>query len=59
MHCIVVQVTAVGAILGLFVLYIANKVFDWGLFGRPVYLIDIFCFRPPERYVALAAVRLL
>ncbi len=44
-----VQVAAVGALLGLFVLYVANKAFDWGLFGRPVYLVDIFCFRPPER----------
>eukprot|EP00884_Botryococcus_braunii_P006528 jgi/Botrbrau1/15877/Bobra.40_1s0061.1 len=43
------QVAAVGAVLGLFVLYVANKVFDWGLLGRPVYLVDIFCFRPPER----------
>lgn len=43
------QAVAAGALLGLVALYIANKVFDWGLLGRPVYLVDIFCFRPPER----------
>jgi hypothetical protein len=43
------QVAMIGALAGVAALFIANKMFDWGFLGRPVYLVDFFCFRPPER----------
>ena len=45
------------ALAGVAAMFVLNKLFDWGFLGRPVYLVDFFCFRPPERYALSAVMR--